>query len=517
MRNSKLTNYLRYILWPTFLLIVWFSFYYGLSFYGLANNNEGLYAEIAREMYTSHQYIIPTLNGVPYIEKPPLLYWLIAGSFHLWHIGEFAARFVPATCGAILCLSLVFFSQQINRLREGLLAGLILSTSLGFVLISRIVFFDMLLTTLFSLSLMSYYLAWFFARVENYNPKIFQFTLRKFKSLWFIRLGYGFLGLAVLTKSLVALALIPSIMCAFLLCTKTWRAYWKLFFDPLGIFIFLIIILPWHILATLQHPHFLQDFFINEQFMRFLDKRVPHDYYTGPLYYYLPRIMLYLLPWSLLLPLLGLKKYRQHLSKDPIRIFAWLWVLIPLIFFSLSKAKANYYMVISCPALALLLSKAIYSDILNKQRIKLWSSIIGVGVVFSMSSIAFATTIAKNYEDKFSAKNLVLSLQQRADIDQSRIFIYQEFEKISSLAFYLETPLKIIDSKSKDLWYGAPFDKNHTFFTMNTFDTTFENKNCYVILNKKKLPEFYERIEHCQFYPTIRSGEWIALKNNRKN
>lgn len=149
-RGTKLFTHLRYILWLSFLLLVGFTFYYGLGSYALANNNEGLYAEIAREMYISHKYIIPMLNGVPYIEKPPLLYWLINGSFHLWGINEFAARFVPATCGVILCFSLVFFSQQINRLGEGLLAGLILSTSLGFVLIARIVFFDMLLTTLFS-------------------------------------------------------------------------------------------------------------------------------------------------------------------------------------------------------------------------------------------------------------------------------------------------------------------------------------------------------------------------------
>src|SRR4051812_18044134 len=100
-------------------LFILFGFYYGLSMYGLANNNEGLYAEIAREMYLSHQYIVPTLNGMPYIEKPPLLYWLINLCFHCWGVGTFAARFVPATCGIIVCFSLVFFTQQIKRLPEG--------------------------------------------------------------------------------------------------------------------------------------------------------------------------------------------------------------------------------------------------------------------------------------------------------------------------------------------------------------------------------------------------------------
>lgn len=113
-RGTKLFTHLRYILWLSFLLLVGFTFYYGLGSYALANNNEGLYAEIAREMYISHKYIIPMLNGVPYIEKPPLLYWLINGSFHLWGINEFAARFVPATCGVILCFSLVFFLSKLT-------------------------------------------------------------------------------------------------------------------------------------------------------------------------------------------------------------------------------------------------------------------------------------------------------------------------------------------------------------------------------------------------------------------
>jgi 4-amino-4-deoxy-L-arabinose transferase-like glycosyltransferase len=511
------SHYPRYIFWLVLSFSVGFSFYYGLGFYGLANNNEGLYAEIAREMYLSHQYILPTLNGVPYVEKPPLLYWCVSGCFYLFGINEFATRFIPATAGILLCFALVFFSQQINRLREGAIAALILGTSLGFVLIARTVFFDMLLTTLFSGCLMSCYLAWFFAENENHIPKIFNSPLTPFKCIWYVRLAYIFLALAVLTKGILAIALVPFILGAFLLSTKTLRSRGIIFLDPIAILIFFSITAPWHILATLKHPGFLQHFFINEQFLRFLDKRIPQDYYTGPFYYYLPRIPLYMLPWGLLLPLLGFKKYRKNTFKDPLALFAWLWFLIPLIFFSLSKAKANYYMVISCPALALLIARAINMDFSKQIRVKIWLFIMGGFVIFSLTFIGFGAHIAKKHEDQFSAKNLGLLLRSQPQTTKEKpIFIYQEFETISSLAFYLQQPVKIIDSLSKDLWYGSKFAPKDRFLTPQKFDQDFRNKTCYVVLRKNELPIFHKRTPNCKFYPTIASDGWVVLSHQQE-
>lgn len=486
--NQKTTLY--FILVSLFIL---FGFYYGLSIYGLANNNEGIYAEVAKEMFLSHQIIIPTLKSLPYIEKPPLLYWLINGCFHLWGVNTFAARFVPATSGAIVCFSLVFFAKQINRLREGLLAALILATSLGFVLIARVVFFDMLLTAMLSLCLINFYLAWFQDK-KTYIP-----------------VGYCFLGFAVLTKGLIALALASLIMGTFLLMTKTFRTHAKLFFDPIGIFIFLLIVFPWHALAEMQHPGFFKAFFINEQFLRFLDQRVPRDYYEGPLYYYLPRVILYLLPWGLLLPLLGLKKYRQDTLKDPLRIFLWLWFLVPLIFFSISRAKANYYMVVSCPALALLLAHSIWNDIYQKKQLKTWGAIVGLFVAISFSSVAFATHVAKQHEDEFSAKNLASFLQKQTE--KKSIFIYQEFERVSSLLFYLGEPLNIIDIHSKDLWYGLKFAPKSWFLPTKTFAENAPNSLYYVILRDKRLKEFHKKTPRLHLYPKASFGEWVVLSN----
>lgn len=482
--------------------LIGFSFYYALGIYGFANNNEGLYAEIAREMYQSHHYVIATLNGVPYIEKPPLLYWFISACFHLWGINEFAARFVPATSGALICLALVFFAQQLNRLKEGMLAALILCTSLGFIFISRIVFFDMLLTALFSFSLMSFYLAWYFGSSESMA-----------KCKWYIRGGYSFLALAMLAKGMLALVLIFLIGLAFLLFTKTLKQNIKYFLDPIGILIFLLIVLPWHVLAIIQHPGFFQDFFVNEQFLRFLDQRIPKDYYEGPIYYYLPRVIAYLLPWGIFLPLLALKKYRENSFKDPLKLFAWLWFLIPLIFLSLSKAKANYYMVVSCPALALLLAQAIYSDLINQRLIKFWTSVVVIFSLLSVSSVAIASHLAKKYEERFTLKPLAqLLLATDSHIQEKPIFFFQNFERISSLRFYLNQPVTMIDSRSKDLWYGSVFVKK-LFITDQEFVKAIKNKNFYVVVRGRELSKFYKRMLPSRFNINSVVAGWVVLTN----
>lgn len=497
---------IHFTFWLGLFLLIGFSFYYGLGFYGLFDTNEGLYAEIAKEMYSSHHYVIPTLNGVPYIEKPPLLYWLVTVCFHLWGTTEFAARFVPATCGALTCCSLVFFAQQINRLREGMLALLILSTSLGFIAISRVLFFDMLLTAMFTLCLMSFYLAWFFKEGGQLR-----------KGVWYTRIGYGFLGLTILAKGMVGAVLVVLIFAAFLCCTRTFRAYFKWFLEPVGITIFLLIVLPWHLFAMWQHTGFFQDFFINEQLMRFLDKRIPHDYYGGAFYYYLPKLIMYLLPWGLLLPLLGLKKYRGDVLKDPLKIFTWLWFLIPLVFFSASRAKANYYMVIVCPALALLLAQAISSDFLEKKRIKLWSYIVVFFSALSLVSVPVAAHFIEKHEDRYSLKAMAQGLKNSdAQLNKKTIFFFQNFERISSLRFYLNQPIKMIDSRSQDLWYGSKFVKD-PFLTIKAFDNGAKNMDFYVVVREEELAKFYKKIPHHQFDTQVIFSGWTILKPRLSN
>ncbi|CAN5390237.1 hypothetical protein BH10PSE19_BH10PSE19_01510 [soil metagenome] len=465
-RTQQITSYL-------FLtLLLFFAFYLGLDAYPLGDNNEGMYAEIAREMLETKQFIIPHLNYLPYLEKPPLLYWLMAGSMWLFGPTTFAARFIPATAALFTCLSLLFWARKCKRPQLGWLAAVILASSFGFVIISRIVFFDMLLTLWLTMSLLFFYL-WFNSKIKSY-----------------LYASYAFLALAVLTKGVVALALAFPIAVAYLLWLRVDYKTVLSLFNPIGIALFLALVIPWHILAQLQWQDFSRDYFINEQFMRFLDKRVPNDYYHGPIYYYLPRIGIYLLPWSVLVigllffcrkTNLGVKYLyaknwfakqkwvasfpssistweRGTTNRQPIKPFLYLWFFIPLLFFSLSRAKANYYMVVGLPPLALLFSLWIQQCFDKKiaTESKAWARIKSISVYCIASWIFPAMLVAlwglHKYQDDFSKRNFVNYFVKYHP--NMPLYLYQDYEKCSSLAFYLRRHLVMVDSKSKDLYYG---------------------------------------------------------------
>jgi 4-amino-4-deoxy-L-arabinose transferase-like glycosyltransferase len=440
-------------------------FYFGLGGYGLLNNNEGLYAQIPWEMITSGNWIIPHLNGVPYIEKPPLLYWLIAGSFKVFGKTEFAARFVPATFGFLSCCSLYFFARSFGSERWGRLSALILSSFMGFAIFSRMVFFDVALTFFLTVSALSFY-------------KFYQTREKKYL--------YGlsvFMAAAVLTKGFVALVLMGIVILSFTGLERSF-SFLKLLFNPLAIGIFLILTVPWHLLASLQDPGFSWFYFINEHWMRFLDKRIPKDYYTGPFYYYVPRVIGYIVPWIFLMPFFVRKK-RANLETSMQR-FLWCWFIGFFVFFSLSKAKANYYMVVGLPPLALWLGAH-----LSKAN---WKNFItGVALLSSAIMIVGGVVYVRQKEDKFSVKRSIGFL----DLKES-IYLYKRFEELSTLPFYVEREIPILDCESKDLWYGQRVGKRPDLF-LSSRDTFLNQRSIYVLKRDErdflmKYKEFSKKI-----------------------
>jgi 4-amino-4-deoxy-L-arabinose transferase-like glycosyltransferase len=134
-----------------------FFFLYDLAAYPLRDTNEGLYAEIAREMLETGNFVIPTLLGVPYIEKPPLLYWLMALSFHVFGLSETSARLVSALPMACLSFGIFAFCRTLGYARAGFYALFILSTALPVVVLSRTVMFDPLLTALLAAVFLAFF------------------------------------------------------------------------------------------------------------------------------------------------------------------------------------------------------------------------------------------------------------------------------------------------------------------------------------------------------------------------
>ena len=277
----------------TALSLVLFLFHLGT--YGLWEPDEARYAEIAREMLASHNFIVPHLNYVPYIEKPPLLYWLTAASMQLFGINEFAARLVNAAAALIGVLATYLFALRTFDYRRALLAGAVLATSALYGVMAQVLTTDMLLTASTTLSMFAFFLQW-----------------RDGGRWWW--LCYLAAGAAVLTKGPVG-AVLPLIAAVIFLWTEgEWRGATQRFHVIAGATITAAMSLPWFIAITLREPGFFDFYIVGEHFRRLLEARYSHG---EPIYYYIPVIAGGFLPWSLAIPCIPWRS----LERNPARRF----------------------------------------------------------------------------------------------------------------------------------------------------------------------------------------------------
>lgn len=529
-------------------VVLYFCCYFGLGAYGLLNNNEGLYAELGREVLRSHSFIIPTLDYVPYIEKPPLLYWLLAASYWLFGVSTTSARLVPATAAMLLCLGIVHFGRCINRTLTGIVAACVLASSLGFALLARTVMFDMLLTLFIAFSLLYFY-RWF----ESYRSRE-------------LRLSYLFLGLAIMTKGLVALVLVPLTAIFFLLWTDRTRL--RSLFDRWGIATLLLVTAPWHVAAALSDPTFAWYYFINEHVLRFLGLRKPDDFRTGPLYYYVPLVMAGSLPWTAWLGL----AFRRRERRPPLEKLLLVWFVVFFVFFSLSRAKATYYLVTALPAAALFAALQIehYATkrespvnaicafaglaaavLLSSLALLQFGALPGPGalldvdiatvalvvlgtaaslkaraspqnrtlfLVASLSGIVvpFVASVvisAGSAQDRYSAASFTRAIASK--IGNHEVLSFRDFEEMSSLLFYLRRPLPIVDSASRDLHYGLRTTEGKAMsLTSKQVALRQETKKVYMVVRAARLREFQSSRLGGLFHRVDRVGNLLLFRSN---
>jgi len=325
----------------------------------LMDDVDAVQAQIARNMLTSGDFVTARLDGIPYLEKAPLIYWLMAGSFKIFGAKDWAAR-IPMVLAAfaLAWLTTAFAAWAFGR-RAGFYAGLCISTCFGLFLFTRILIPDVMLTACIALSM------WAFLRaIDETEPN---------QSWWAFVLAAS-LGTSLLFKSLVgvvfpiAAALIYLGVTGQLLHAKVWRAL-----HPLsGLLVALLIAAPWHILAALRNPPyfdfsmhsapgeyhgFLWFYFINEQLLRFLNLRYPRDYDTVPRLYFWLFHLLWLFPWSVYLPAVAKLDFKPRDRAGKARLLALCWTGFILVFFTFSTTQ-EYYSMPCYPALALLLGSA---------------------------------------------------------------------------------------------------------------------------------------------------------------
>ena len=308
---------------------------------GLYDPNEGMYAEIPREMVLLRDWLTPHFNYLRYFEKPPLLYWLTAMGYQIFGVSEFSARLVSALA-AIAGVGVTYgIGRDLWGRRAGLASGMILATSFGYFVFGRIVVTDMLFTALLALTVWA---GLHGLLDERPRPGI-------------MLLAYAAMGLAILTKGLIGLVFPALTIGAFMLITRDWRLVRRLELVRGGA-VFLAVTAPWHILVGLKNPGFFWFYFVNEHLLRFLGKR-EFDYAPMPLYAYLIMVVIWAFPWSAFLPV-ALKRYWPRgvvSTEDRSILLVILWALSVVGFFALTPSRLEYYSMPAFPALALLVGR----------------------------------------------------------------------------------------------------------------------------------------------------------------
>lgn len=314
-------------------------------------------------MLASGDWVTARLDGVPYLEKAPLIYWLIALTYKVFGFTDWAARIPVALSSVALGLLMTAFGIWAFGRRAGFYAGLCISTCVGLFLFTRIQIPDVMQTFTIALAL------WAFLRAidpEESHPRLWAFLLA------------ASMGVGVLLKSLIGVVFPVGTGLVFLFVTRQLflRETWRRLRPFSGALIILAIAAPWHVLATIRNPPyfdftmssvpgqyhgFLWFFFINEQLLRFLNLRYPHDYNTVPRLYFWLFHLIWLFPWSVYLPAVFKLDYRSSDRASRTRLLAACWIGVVLVFFTFSTTQ-EYYSMPCYPAFALLLGSAMALD-----------------------------------------------------------------------------------------------------------------------------------------------------------
>ncbi len=343
------------------LAVVFLAVYVGSMFTpGLLDDADSTHAEAAREMVVTGDYVTLHVNGVRYLEKPPLPYWLVAISYKVLGVNEFSTRLPMVLSVLLLGLLAVCWGRRAFGERTGIYAGLFVYTCAGVYLFTRVLIPDVLLSLLIAAAL------YFFLTALEPEAEAWR---------WYA--GYALMAVGVLTKGLIALVFPGGAAFLFLLVTGEWRR-WREFRLISGLALFLAIAAPWHILAglrnpgTAEHHGFFWFYFVNEQFLRFLGKRYPRDYSKLPATLYWTLHLVWLFPWSLYLPAAvttALEAWRgrpggSETSQGGVPrpsdfasrtlVLCWIWAGVVLIFFALSTNQEYYTFPAYLPLLLLL-------------------------------------------------------------------------------------------------------------------------------------------------------------------
>lgn len=361
-----------------FLFLALCPYFIGLADSSIWDANEAFYVETPREMMERGDYINPTFNYEPRVNKPVLSYWIVAGFYHLLGVSPAVQRIPIALGGVVLVLTAFLLARAASsdgRWTAAWWAAIGLAVSPRLLMFARRIFIDIYISMFMALTLLC------FALSERYPERRRLFLL----------LMYGCVGLGVLTKGPIAV-LLPGLVFAIYLAAHRELGRIREMLIPAGVLIVLAIVVPWYAALYQQHgwgP--IRSFFFGENVARYIEGVGVNA--ERPFWWYLPVIFSDSFPWSIFLfpaAALWLRQRRQASAADPafrVRTLLWIWIVVIVGFFSLSAGKQDLYIYPIVPAIVALagvvISGALEANAPARPRIALAIGVIAAVLVFA--------------------------------------------------------------------------------------------------------------------------------------
>lgn len=428
-----------------FLLVILIIFYtLWLGSYPLFTPDESRYSEIAREMVATNDYITPRLDGVAFLDKPVLYYWLQALAIQLFDVKEWALRLFPALFGVLGSLGTYICGRRLFNRRTGVLSAIILATTPLYFAGAHFANLDLEVAVLISCTLLCLMIS--LQTDDRYRS-------------YFLLAAYCLAALAVLTKGLIGMVFPVLVGGTWIVLLGHWAKLKKIRLFS-GLMLFTAIILPWYILVQKANPEFLHYFFVTQQITRFLS--VGEFNNKTPFWFYLPVILIGFFPWSIFL----LQAMNYHIrqvwrafNKHPAELFLLIWSVIVFFFFSIPHSKTLGYIQPLFPALALLVGNYL-SIVWSKAKQSLFCMLTACSVIMLLTLILSASSFNND-----TVKPLVLYLKSIIKPGDEVINYYRYYQDVP---LYLGKTVTIVadwnapdiasrDNWTRELWYGMRF------------------------------------------------------------
>ena len=330
---STVPSWAKWLAW-LLLALLWLG---SLGMRALISPDEGRYATLALGMLQSGDWLTPRLNGFLYFEKPILPYWMGALSLHLFGIHEFAARLWPGLTGLMTVAAVAWAARRLWGDAAGHYAALVAAGTTWTIANSHFLSLDMGLTFFLTLALCAFLVA----QRDGVSPA------EQRHAMW---LCWAAMAGATLSKGLVGLVIPGATLVLYSLVQRQF-GFWRRMHWGTGLLLFFALTAPWFVAVSLENPGFFDFFFVREHFRRFLTDEARR---TGSLHYFVPYLLVGLLPWTTLLPGLVRQGWQGERGAvfQPLRLLC-IWAGFVFVFFSISRSKLPSYILPMFPALAL--------------------------------------------------------------------------------------------------------------------------------------------------------------------